>query len=299
MNIRKSTSSDFSKIKSLWQEVFGDSEEYITRFINHFGIENCYVCETNGEMAAMAFAIPATLSKFILNSQNRRLKPTANKSQISNLISNISNLISKYIYACATKQQYRKKGIMKNLLEFIHNNACNNENVEALFLRAANENLANYYRKLGFDDFFYRNEIIFNRKERKEIAKGAKNLIPHTSNLIPHTAYHKKRLQKLEKNCFVNWNEDFFRFINDDKIQFCECENSIFSFRLENDIIIVDELLGELPESEIADFLFEMYPDVKKIEFYLPGNDLCCGQLKQCNPLNENIGNGYFAFAME
>ena len=266
MHYKKANASDILKVKSLWQEVFEDTDDYILRFINHFGIENGYVCETNNEIVAMAFALPTILSF-------------------------PEQLPALYVYACATKSQYRKQGIMQNLLTFIFEEACN-KHLTGVFLRPANENTASYYRKLGFEDFFYRNQIVFNRKETKENAKGI-------VKFITPEVYYKKRLQKLEKYCFVNWNEPFFRFLYETESQFCGLENAIFSFQNHDNEIIVDELLGDFPESYVANFLFETYADATKIKFYLPGNDICCGQIKWCKALNENLENGYFSFAME
>ena len=60
--MRKGTLKDIPEIQLLWQEVFGDSETYVNSFISHFGIENCYLCEENSEIVAMAFALPTNLS---------------------------------------------------------------------------------------------------------------------------------------------------------------------------------------------------------------------------------------------
>ena len=264
MHYKRANASDIPKVKYLWQEVFNDPDDYIVRFIKHFGIENGYVCETNNEIVAMAFSVPTMLSK--------------------------CSMIN-YVYACATKQPYRRLGLMEKLLSAIFEEACN-KNLIGVFLRPANENLANYYRKLGFEDFFYRSQIVFNRKEPKGNTKGV-------VKFITPEVYYKKRLQKLEKYCFVNWNEPFFRFLYETESQFCELENAIFSFQNHDNEIIVDELLGDFPESYVANFLFETYADATKIKFYLPGNDICCGQMKWCKVLNENLENGYFSFAME
>ncbi|MDR2972419.1 MAG: GNAT family N-acetyltransferase, partial [Bacteroidales bacterium] len=78
MQNRKATSSDILEIKLLWGEVFGDSDGYINSFINHFGVNTCYVCEINHTIVAMAFALPTTLS------------------------THYSNLTTLYLYACAT-----------------------------------------------------------------------------------------------------------------------------------------------------------------------------------------------------
>jgi N-acetylglutamate synthase-like GNAT family acetyltransferase len=269
MNFRKATVSDISEVKSLWQAVFFDSEEFVNQFIAHFGIEHCFICEINCEVIAMAFALPVPLT--------------------SNLIPHASHL--KYIYACATHPNYRRQGIMEKLLAAIYDEACA-ENIAGIFLSAADQKLGDYYRKLGFQDYFYQNCLKFNRKGRKGGAKDAKE-----AYLIPHTSYLKKRLQKLEGYCFVNWNEDFFRFLAETGAQFCELEGTIFSFKTEEEKIIVDELLCDQPNLKIINLIIKFFSDYNSIEIRMPGNEICCGQVKWCNTLD--MSDGYFAFAME
>ena len=265
--VRKATHSEIPEIVSLWQEVFSDAPAYVKRFIAHFGIENCYVCEIEGKIAAMAFTLPTSL------------------------FCRSNALPVRYVYACATRLQYQKQGIMAKLLTTVYNEACS-ENSTALFLRPADEHLAKYYRKLGFQDFFYQKCLTFNRKERKERAKVAIEF------LTPNT-YYNKRVQKLDNNCFVNWNEDFFRFLKEDKMQFCEYENAIFSFKIENSMIIVDEFLGDTADLPIINSLFEYYTDIETIKVILLGNDICCGQMRWCKPVEQMPQHGYFAFGME
>jgi predicted acetyltransferase len=286
MNYRKANTFEISEIISLWHKSFGDLEENVSIFISHFGIEHCFVCANNRTIAAMAFALPTTLvfgSEFKVQSSNLKIQG--------------SNLKSQYIYACATHPNYRKQGIMEKLLAKIYDDACN-ENIAGIFLHAAEQNLANYYQKLGFEDFFYRT-IFFNHKEHKGCTKETKPFTSHhlplTAHRIPHTAYLARRLQKLENYCFINWDEDFFKFLHETGTQFCEYEDAIFSFRIEENRMIIDELLGTRPD---FDFLFESYLNITAIEINTPGKDTCFGQMKWCKSFHETISNGYYAFAM-
>jgi hypothetical protein len=181
---------------------------------------------------------------------------------------------------------------MAKLLETIYNEACW-ENMDGIFLHAADQKLEEYYRKLGFVDYFYREStVFFNRKGRKWGAKGA-------MRFITPAVYYQKRLQKLESYCFVNWDERFFNFLYETVTRFCEYKNGIFSLRIENETIIIDELLGDTPKEEIASLIFNHFPDCKTVEINYPGNTNCYGQIKWCQPKNKNIDKGYFAFAME
>jgi predicted acetyltransferase len=302
MNRRKATVSDIPMVRHLWNEVFGDSNDYINRFITRFGIENCYVCEYNSEIVAMAFAIPVFL-KFPSNFEG---VPEGRGSLYV-------HHNSKYLYACATHPSFREQGIMGKLLEVIYEDACS-ENITEIFLHAANDFLANYYRKLGFRDFFYRSHsFYYNHKVEEESAKNTKSNLPDSNpyelcenpllplqlNIISPKIYQKKRVQKFENHCFVNWNEDFFQFLNETGTLFCEYENTVFSFRTVINNIIVDELLGDASHEQIAHLLLAHLPDFEVVHIRYEGNDFCCGQIKWCNQTTNHQEKGWFAFAME
>jgi len=278
--MRKATTFDTPKIKSLWKKVFGDSEDYISSFIAHFGIETCYVCELNHEIISIAFALPTTL------------KLATNGNAVQN--SKFKILPLRYLYACATHPEHQNQGIMKNLLATIYDEVCR-ENIAGIFLNAANKNLANYYRKLEFEDFFFREHFWYNKDRLLSNALD----ITKTFYFISPETYYKKRVQKLKNNSYVNWNENFFRFNNETKIQFCEFGHSIFSFKTLFNTIIIDELLGDASHEQIAKLLIKHFPKFETIHIRLPGSKTCCGQMKWCNFQEDHPKNVYFAFAME
>jgi len=297
MLYRKASDLDTFSIKKLWNEVFGDNDDYISRFIAHFGVENGYVCENESEIVAIAFAMPT-----LLNSPSN-FEGVAAESRRGSL-----QLIQplKYAYACATHPNYRGQGIMTNLLDAVYQDACNEE-YAGFFLHAADPSLANYYRKLGFEDYFFRNQsIYFNHKEHKGCTRDTNSLRPSRKplrplrlNTIPPENYHNKRIQKLNNSCFINWNEDFFHFLDQTGTQFCEYENSFFSFRTECSNIIVDELLGEILHDKLVALLFEHIPECEVVNIRSKGEDFCCGQIKWCSTFKNPDKNGWFAFAME
>lgn len=310
MNFRKANPLDILDVKKLWEEVFGDAEDYIRRFINYFDIENCYVCEINNKLVAMAFAITTTLT-----SPSLRIKSAIERMSEGwgSLCKNKKTSI-KYIYACATHPDFQSQGIMKKLLDTIYEDACR-ENFAGIFLHAANPDLANYYQKLGFDDFFFRDHFFyhrFNHKEHEDVLQNAQRanaallnlcalapLRERKINLISPENYCKKRVEKLKNQCFIDWHNDFFQFLNETGTQFCEYENTIFSFKTSFNNIIVDELLGDTPHEQIAQLLFEEFPDFDVVHIRSIGNEFCCGQIKCCNLVNENLSNGWLGFAME
>jgi hypothetical protein len=164
-----------------------------------------------------------------------------------------------------------------------------------VFLHAAGEGLANYYKKLGFEDFFYRNHFSYYRDRASSKIYENQNVI----HFLSPEEYYQKRLKKLENCCFINWAKSFFNFINNAGVRFCEYSNSIFSYRQEINQTIVDELLGNATPEEVAQLLFNRFPEFKTVHFRLPGNDICCGQIKWCKPPRDTLNGGYFSFAME
>ena len=271
MDYRKATFSDISKIKSLWEEVFGDADDYINRFIAHFGVETCYVYEINSEIVAMAFALPTTLA--LPRNDGEGLK---------------------YLYACATHPNHQSQGIMQKLLSTIFDDACR-KNIAGIFLHPAKPYLADYYRKLGFEEFFYRDHFWY----YKEKLLADESIPLHALNFISPEAYQKKRIKKLENKCFINWNEDFFRFINEREVQFCESGDTIFAYKTWFNNIIVDELLGDMPNEQVARLLIEHLADFQIVNIRMQGNEFCCGQIRWCKSLENKPKSGYFAFAME
>jgi hypothetical protein len=277
--VRKAAATDIPGIRVLWEEAFGDANDYINRFIAHFGVERCFIHKINGKPAAMAFALPSEIS-MAKNTKNR--------------ISDIESLPLLYIYACATGMPYQNQGIMAKLLETIYQESCK-ENVAGIFLRPANKYLAAYYRKFGFEDYFFRNHYLYYKKTL--ISKGIEksNLL----NLISPETYHQKRIHKLVNNCFVNWDENFFRFLQETGIKFCEYGDTIFSYKKDFLQIIVDELLGSVPNEEIAHALIHQDTEFEAVHIRLHGNETCCGQIKWCKSSETNPNSGYFAFSME
>jgi len=278
MYFRKATISDTTVIKKLWKEVFGDSDDYICCFITHFGIDNCYVCEIKHAVVAMAFALPTTLA----------------------LGSSFIDQDLKYVYACATHPKFRVLGIMENLLATIYKDACH-ENIAGIFLHAANPSLANYYRKLGFEDFFYCEHTFFNNRNKQlNNRMDVKKIEEYLSiTTITPEAYLKKRNQKLANSCYINWNKDFFQFLSENGTQFCEYDTTLFSFSAGENKIVVNEILGNASKEQISCLLFEHFSEFETVQIRSMGNEICNGQMKKCHSFENQPNIGWFAFAME
>ena len=110
--IRVCNLSDYEDIIRIWHEAFGDSKEYILKFLDEFA-EYVYIMDKDAIM---------TLLPVTLNDKKGH-----------------------YIYAVAVDKNKRSEGLGKKLIEF-----AKAKMDDFLVLVPADEGLFEYYRKLGF-----------------------------------------------------------------------------------------------------------------------------------------------------
>ena len=129
--IRRATQHDIADLRELWQMVFDDSGQFLDRFFAHlFKPDDCFVVESEGgRITSMLFLLEATASYL---QENRSLR---------------------YIYACATHPDYRKKGLMGCLLNAAIE--CAGKKAFDLILVPANQSLFDYYKRFGFKQEIY------------------------------------------------------------------------------------------------------------------------------------------------
>ena len=136
MTPRPSRVGEERALKALWKEVFGDSDEYIDTFFREvYRPGMASVIEENGEIAAAAYAVP--FGKY------------------------------RYIYAVATKPEYRGRGYARKVV-----NSAKNEILAAgkrVTLNVDRKNPVSYhlYLSLGFERMFSQGEFrrVDNRPE--------------------------------------------------------------------------------------------------------------------------------------
>ncbi len=115
-------------IISLWQEAFGDDENFINGFLHNMSYtENMLIYERDDEVLGMASMLPV----FCGESYGR------------------------YIYAVATKKEHQGEGICKSIMgevdEFIKGH---NEKFSVLV--PASDSLFGFYEKMGYNQKIYR-----------------------------------------------------------------------------------------------------------------------------------------------
>ncbi len=139
--VTKGEKSYIKELHVLWADVFGDNDEYIDLFF-----EKQYAsCETfleicDDEVVSALYLLPCKLHY------------------------NNEVYCGRYLYAAATKTQYRSRGIMSKLI----NEAklyCKNNNIDFISLVPANEQLYDYYKKFSFIDNMYKYKFISRKGE--------------------------------------------------------------------------------------------------------------------------------------
>ena len=145
MLFRFAAKKDLPALYTLWAEAFGDSPDYIEEFYRtHFSPEFTAVCETDGQVCAMANLLPCSL------------------------FSEGKTLPARYIYAVATLKSFRGKGIASDLMRFV----CNFLTESGLcgFLSPAEKSLYEFYRPLGFTEGFAAKKLQLSPSARPECA---------------------------------------------------------------------------------------------------------------------------------
>lgn len=129
MEIRHPRLEETVQLKEIWKVCFGDDDEYIQfYFSNAYQIRNTLVCAENDVIAAMMTVLPCILS--VRGKQHR----------------------GSYVYAVATRPEYRKQGLMTRM----HDQAkklCEQRGDHFLTLVPASEELFSMYQKCGYQIF--------------------------------------------------------------------------------------------------------------------------------------------------
>lgn len=138
MKITTAENYPIEKLKALWKEVFGDTDEYISLFFSRkFRPENTFIIDENG-LKSMAFYVEQK----------------------------IENLSCAYICGVATEPKSRGKGyaaaIMEHMLKVIESRG-----FHLAFLIPATDSLFDFYKKQGFEIFSKLGRITLKRGEEK------------------------------------------------------------------------------------------------------------------------------------
>lgn len=144
---KKAEQSDIEQLKNLWQECFGDKMDYINLYFdNMYKNEYCYIAKENDTVASMMMFLPATMVSF-------------NKS-----------INGRYVYAVATKPEFRGKGIMRQLEKYATDDV-KNMGIEFLTLVPASQSLFNLYKEIGYKTYAHLENESYTEQEFKQYTK--------------------------------------------------------------------------------------------------------------------------------
>ena len=118
-------------LRTLWRDAFGDGDEYLDLFFSEYPAERfalAAVCD--GQVASALYLLPMTLAR------GKRKYP------------------AQYVYAVATDKEYRRRALMRSLLDRAAEEA-SRSGIEALVTVPSNAGLFPYYTACGFETGFY------------------------------------------------------------------------------------------------------------------------------------------------
>ncbi len=206
---RFAAAEDRSALFEIWREAFpSDTVEDIAAFLERITPEkDCLLALEDGVPVSMVFMLPATL----------RVRTVSYRLQ--------------YIYAAATKTEFRGRGIFAHLLKQAFAVAVE-RGCDGSFLRPASPSLFTYYARFGYEPFFYCHTL-------HGLAKAA----PLTLNSLSAQAYAARRLALSEAT--VVWEPCFVEYSMGEAVKIsAEKQQGLSLYSKRGNTLYIAELLG-------------------------------------------------------
>lgn len=248
-------------IISLWQEAFGDEQEYIEFFLDNCPNE-CIGCFLDDELCSLLFLLDGSINGFKTS----------------------------YIYAACTKKSRRGQGLFTRLLNFTIS-YCEKKGDACIFLVPGEESLYSFYKNFGFVSNFYRNELeIFPDKNYKCNFSKIEN-IKEISEL------RKKYLTETDSFIF---SEAVMRYCVEEYLRsngeiFSDNDCLIFSNRKDNYTLVKEFLASDVKKLKI----FEQFINYDTLKVYIhcpivyntKDKMVKCTKCGMCLPLTDEFKN--------
>ncbi len=229
----------FPALIEIWQQSFGDSEEYIRMFLDaNFDRIRTIVYLENNIPVSVAYLMPVEY-------RGVRSKKDTGHGKIPCL----------YLYAAATHPAYRGKGYFGQILSYVKENI-----TEPIILVPGEETLIGYYEKQGLKLWHKAESLrvteqntdicLHNEMASKEALQVCTKRIYHIENITPEM-YYRIRESGLDAFSHFRWDEESVKYICKEN-QYCNGRqvfisyvNKIFlvMFRTEGKFLYVLELL--------------------------------------------------------
>ncbi len=141
--------NDKQQLKELWMKVFDDSEATVDFFINNaVNYGDVYAHKIDGKIVSAFYLVDGVLT------------------------SGVKTQKIKYLYAAATLPEFRKQGIMADMIKYAVQ-LCTLKEYAAVVLCPADEHLYEYYGKLGFESKISERKYVFDSDSLRKY-KGAR-----------------------------------------------------------------------------------------------------------------------------
>lgn len=171
--------SDYPELKALWKTVFGDSDDVLDYFFeNTVKPENIYAFRKDGKIVSAFYLIDASL------------------------IENNKDFSAKYLYAAATLPEYRKQGIMGEMIKYAAD-ILKIKGTDFIVLYPADEKLYAYYGKLGFVSQFKER---YYKTEKNELEKYKGNRYFNT------TLSYEKMRESIPSESYMKFDSSYLDF---------------------------------------------------------------------------------------
>lgn len=181
-----------SDLERLWRICFGDSKEYIRYYFeNRYVPENClaFVDDSVRRPVAMLHLLRAAIA------ENGGLAP------------------SQYIYAACTRPDYRRQGIMRQLIESAQKLG-HSRGLKYSVTVPAEPRLFRYYGRYGFEKcykvrmvYMGRSDLISLCRNRIEVPDNFRETMMNLGEL-----YSFRRDMLVDRDGFVIWDSNAFRY---------------------------------------------------------------------------------------
>lgn len=283
--------ADESDLRSIWKEVFNDTDEFIDSFFGRrYSADSALVYREGGEIASMIF-----FPRYDFKVDDARYGLG-------------------YICGAATLPQFRSRGMMAKLLEASHE-AMRARGDWFAALIPASDSLYEYYRRYGYHELFFRNRFIINRKEIS--ATAGFSLQPADDADLIYSLY-LRGVAGLS-SVVIQSRETFgalfpeFRLSGGDIL--ASNDRRLYCFaRVSGTTLFIREMFADNSDEsvydELAAALFKYYPQVSSVEIETPAGfagpesesfrtGMGCGLTDDARSLMENVTGAYMKFMLE
>lgn len=198
------------ELRELWKNAFGDSDAFLDIFQNTaFSKDRCQYLTEDGHIVSALYWFDCTLEK----------KKIA------------------YIYAVATDENHRGKGLCHKLMEQTHNHL-KDQGYEGAILSPATDDLIRFYEKIGYEICTYYKELYFTENNLSSFT--TQKLALHK---IDKSEFAKLRRDYLPKNAVIQENEnlDFL----ETQVEFYAGKNVLLAAQISNQHLNGIEFLGD------------------------------------------------------